>query len=392
MPGVGGGAVDDRLFTERIASVSRFDRLSRRLLGTDAYAPYLLIVAVYLFDVPFLHLVEVVLGRPQPFAPVANPALAVMLPGLLFVLYAARDLRDRFESVIDDLPEAGPTPTEGEERRGSARVWHAVLHLTATRRDGEYAPRELTSPRTAVGLLLLIWGLYVAFNLANPDAPEEMYRNTFFAIATLKAFVTIPFILVVGVDFLRAYVGAILVLPLEIRERGIIDFRDPIGYGHLKPVGDLIGRASVLSLVGFAFYVVFTAGGVAVGDPAYFPVVGPVLSIVIAGGVAVLVALFFFPVVLLHGHMRDAKHRKITEISEQVRASGPDGEMFPETAIPHDPDVARQYSQLFIHLRKVENTREYPIDVTHVQELVLAGLVPILADVSLGVLFEYLGH
>lgn len=380
------------LLIERLASKTGFDRASERLFGTEDYASYLLVVAVYIVDIPVLNGLDIILGVSDVFPLFANPALLAGLPGLLVVLYGARRIRSGFEEVVADLPGPATVAPRFRSDDEPGLVERILRRLMGLRRDGEWALEQLRSPRVTVGLVVFLWLLYIVFSISNPDAPEEMYTKNLPLFATIKAVLVIPFYLVVGADFLSAYVGVLVALPLKIRGMDLIDFRDPIGYGNLKPVGDLIGSTTRLSLYGFALYVIFAVGGTAVGDPAYTPYVGVVVTTVIAGGVALLVALFFLPVILLHGHMKDAKHRKISEISRQVREMGPDEEMFPETDIPEDATAASEYTHLFIHLTKVENTREYPIDISHIQELLLAGAVPFVAHVSSSIIFAYLGH
>lgn len=387
------GDVANRLWSERAAARLGFDRLGAAL-GRPGLAPYLLLAAVYALDVPVLSTVRYLQTGYHPY--LVNPA-AVMVPILAaYAIWSSRRLRDRFEAVIDDLlPDEAPLPTVSREL--PRRPWfdRAIRRLgTPDGVDEREQLATLIAPSLKRLLLVVAWGLYVAWILRSPTVQQLILESEGPVIGGIKYGLLLPFVyLPLAVEFVTTYLGTIVILPVQIRAIGLIDFQDPLGFGGLRPVGDLVRRATTHYLLGLGGYVAGIGIGHLLGRAGYVPQTGLLTTAFIGAATVLGVALFVFPVVVLHGHMKAAKHDRIHAIATEVERRGPeeDSNMFPDTSLPDSPADGSEYLHLYVKLRKVENTREFPIDVSHLQELVLAALVPYLAHVTVTFLLSYTG-
>lgn len=385
--------VRNELWIERAAEFVGLEALARERLDRPWLAPYLLFGFVYLVDYGLLAALQY---RGQGFHPfLANPSIVLLPVGMAFAIWAARRLRDAYEDTVEGLIENG-----GDERFGRppGPLARSVLRLDGTRTVGGVEGttlRKLVSDRLKVVLLLLGWGFHASWIVFTPDALAFIF-DVQGPVGAIRFFGTIPFVYyVIVVDFAAVYVGILLLLPYKVRTIGIINFQDPLAYGHLKPIGDLTKAGTKLYLFAVAAYVLFTGfSAYFAGADASLPGPVPVGLLGVSAAIVVGVALFVHPVIVVHGHMKNAKHEKIQELAREVEASGPreDEMMFPETSVPETPDDGHEYVQYFIKMTRVENTHEYPIDVSHLQELVLAALVPFVAHVTVTVLFSYVGN
>lgn len=384
---------DDRLWSERAAARLGFDRLGAGL-GRPGLAPYLLLAAVYALDVPVLSTVRYLQTGYHPY--LVNPA-AMMVPLLAaYAIWSSRRLRDRFEVVVDDLiPVGEPVPTVQHDP--PLRPWfdRAVRRLgTPDGADEREQLSTLIAPQLKWLLLVAAWGLYVAWILHSPTVQRLILESEGPLLGGIKYGVLLPGVyLPLAVEFVATYLGVIVILPVQIRAIGLIDFQDPLGFGGLRPVGDLVRRATSHYLLGLAGYVAGIGIGHLLGRAGFVPRVGLLTTAFIGGATVLGVALFVFPVIVLHGHMKAAKHDRIHDLATEVERRGPedDSNMFPDTSLPDSPADGSEYLHLYVKLRKVENTREFPIDVSHLQELVLAALVPYLAHVTVTYLLSYSG-
>lgn len=384
----------NRLWVERIATWLGIDRVT----DSPRLSPYLFILGVYLLDIPVLSTIGYLTNPTHPLVFTNNPVGSLGLPiGLVFGVWATRRLRRAYGRAVDGL--TGPSSLPDQYRRRLSPIGTAITGFGTTRDPDEPTAayvEELVSDRFKLLILVGMWLLYGAHLYLNPTSPEAVYDVAGPVIATIKVWAIIPLgYFVLAVDFIGTYAGVILLLPLKIREIGLMDFRDPLGYGQLKPVGDLIRSATIFYFIGLSVYAIWITSGELLGATAAVSV-STVITTVIVGGSVLGVVLFFLPIISLHGYMKSAKHEKIQEIAAEIRESGPtdDPEIFPETKLPEDADQGIEYTQLFIDMTVVENTREYPIDVSHLQEILLAAVIPYIAHITTTVIIELLpgGH
>lgn len=386
-----GEPTSNRLWIERMAGALGFDALSDRLFGRRDLGAYLLFGLAFFVDVPVLSTIQYVQRGFHPY--LVNPSTIIVPFGLAFGIWGARRLRDRYEATVAEILTEGHPEAFGQAPGPIVRT--LLWFSTDGSPDRPTSLLELVSDRLRILGLLVGWGYHVSWLVFNPDAMQYVFEMEGPIIGPIKYFGIIALVYyVIGVDFAAVYVGILLVAPLKLRRTGLIDFQDPLGYGRLKPLGDLIKSGTLYYFLAVGVWVVFT------GLSNYFARTGspiPAVAMVSTLGIAILivfgVVLFVLPILVVHGHMKHAKHQKIQQLAHEVERRGPEGDemMFPETKIPESVDEGHDYIQYFIKLTKVENTREYPIDVSHLQELVLAALVPYVAHVTVTFLLSYSG-
>lgn len=383
----GGGA--NRLWIERAATRLGLDRVAG-----PTRAPYLLLGSVYFVDVPILSSIRYVQTGFHPY--LVNPASASVIVLAIFALWSSRRLRDAFEETVAALPPGPEASTAQQDSMNDDRPPRSTLSRALLRfgrpseGTGERERLEpLVDPRLTTLALGTAWILYVAWITTNPTIQRLILVHEGPLIGGIKYGLLLPGVyLPLGAEFFVTYFGIIVLLPLEIRDAGLVNFQDPHGFGGLRPVGDLIRSASTYYLFGLGGYVAGIGLGFLLGEAGYVPSVGVVTTGFIVAGIFLGVLLFVYPVLVLHDHMKGAKHEKIQAIAAEVEQHGPpdDQNMFPETKVPTSLEEGNEYVHLYIKLRRVENMREYPIDTTHLQDLVLAVIFPLVAQLTVDLL------
>lgn len=390
-------APQNRLWSERVASLLGFDHIAD-WMGKPTWGPYLLIATIYFIDVPILSTIRYLQTGYHPY--LANPASGLIILLAVYAIWATRSLRNRYETTVSELISLdGQISGEaiGDDGAGLSVIGRTILRLgTSGVATDERSPLgTLVTPPLKVFAVLAAWGLFVGWILLNPSIQRIILVDEGLLIGGIKYGILIPIVyLTLAAEFFVSYLGIIVLLPLRIRQIGIVDFQDPLGFGGLRPVGDLIRRASTYYLLGLGGYVSGIGIGRLLAQAGYTPPIGAVTVAFIAGGITVGIVSFAYPLIVLHGHLKNAKHAKIDEIATEVERGGPpdDSNMFPETAVPASMDEGHEYVHLYIKMRKVENTREYPIDISHLQEFILAALVPFIAHVTVTYLLSSGGH
>lgn len=404
--------IENPLWIEQAAkAVGLYDR--EWLSDVPGLAPFALFAVIFAFDYGLLGAVQSLTRGFHPY--LGNPAVVLLPVGLVFAIWAAQRFRNGYEAGV-----AGLLANEGTDRfpQSLGFLGRSILAVegagsiargesgAVSRSDavgdagtlGEAAERHLrrlVSNRLKLVVLLVGWSFHASWLLFVPGSLEFVV-DVQGPVGMVRFFGFMPLVYYpIAVDFFAVYVGGFLVFPFKLRATGLINFQDPLGYGQLRPFGDLIRSGGRYYFVAVVLYVLFTGfTAVFVDSDASIPGVSPLsvfgVTATIVGGV-VLLAL---PIILLHGHLKEAKHRKIQELAADVEALGPqdDDRMFPETSVPESVDEGHAYIQYFIKITKVENTHEYPVDVSHIQELVLAAIVPFVAHVTVSLLATYVGN
>lgn len=384
---------DDRnlLWIERMATFLRFDVLASKLFNSPDYAAYLFFAVVYFFDVPVLSTIRFLQTGYHPF--LTNPSMIIVSIGFAFGIWAATRLRDSYERAIWEL-----LARKGIERieQSPGRLGQFLFWLDSIWKEDAESNKGLhvlVSDRLKLLLLAIGWTFHASWVFFNPGAQEFILGVEGPIIGSIKFFGLLPFVYyVIAVDFAAVYVGILLLLPQKIRATGIISFQDPLGYGFLKPFGELIKSASWYYFLGLAAYIVLTGvstyharTGAPVPEAQLVNTIGISLAVVFGG------VFFALPVLVIHGHMKHAKHEKIRRLAREVEQCGPVGEemMFPGKAVTDSRDQSLTYLHYFIKISTVENTHEYPIDVSHLQQIVIAASVPFIARVMVMLLRGY---
>lgn len=108
-------------------------------------------------------------------------------------------------------------------------------------------------------------------------------------------------------------------------------------------------------------------------------------SSLLVSGLLIGVLLFVFPIFWMHQYISRAKEIKIEAIAEETQAIGESNDIFPY-ATPESDQEANSYTYQFIALNQVQETKEYPLDISMIQEVLFALILPYLSTV----LFQFL--
>lgn len=370
------------LWVERLASLLRLDTLADRLHIAPTWGPYLFVILVYIIDLPLLGTIGYLQHPGTPHGLLNNPLGSLMVVvGLLYGVWATRRLHIAYHKTVQELPDPASLPQRYHHPL-PAPATHLLTAATDTTDGPDSMLQSMVTGRFKLGLYGLAIVLYLTHLAVNPTSPEATYRLNGPLIASIKVWVIVPILyMAVVVDFAATYLATTILLPLKVRHLGLLDFRDPLGYGHLRPIGTLLRTTTTHYFIGLTLYAIWVTSGVLTNAP-YAVEIESVITTAIAGGTLLGILLFLLPVVLLHTYITTAKTQKLEAIASQIRAQGPadDPHSFPETRPPTDPDHGHAYTQLYIDKTTVENTHDYPIDITHLQEIAITAVLPALAS------------
>ena len=349
-------SVGDRaptLLTEQLAARLGLDRVAAAL-GYPEGGAYLFPWLAALIDFGLLSGISwVVVGRET----YGSPILLAIPIGLSAAIFLARWLRRRYRDAVDSLA--------GERFDGSL----------------------LTLP---TGRLRL--GLFVAFYvgnqlqlLSNPAEAAGFVAIHGAAIAWTKYLFVSLFYFVIYADVAALLAAAMLLFPWRIyRARPELDFSDVHGFAGLYETSRLLQSGAVVYFLGVAAWTAFLyAPQSAETIPEISPLERLLFPLLWAGGVV----LYLGPVMLLHRYLVSQKEAKIEEIDAQLRELDPDGERkgIPYLS-PRREDIPL-VQQKYLELQQVRSQRDYPANVSIVEELALAALVPIVFQWGLSALF-----
>lgn len=383
------------LWIERYADATRLAGLADRLVGTDPtavdpdepsetdrppYGAYLVVTAAWLVTTAGFGAVQ--FARDGTVPVLRTPGLLLGLAPWLLVVYVIFRLRDRYASVVDGLPD----PVSLEHAREPRRTRRFLRAVGWDDPAGGVAKAEIVPRRTKLGLLVLGLGLHASWFVLDPSPMSHLTAVYGRALASVYFLVLVPLVyVVIGVELVSLYVGVLVLLPLKVTATDRIDFTDAKRFGGLRPLGRLLRDATASLLVFLALFAVFET--IAVGsDP-----LDPFSRVVLFGGMAFAAAAFLGPVYWLHKFMRHQKEARIDDITDEIRHSGPDDDVFPDTR-PVEPSHYDEYTYEYIKLSRVENMREFPVDFSLVLEFVFVLILPYLAHVSSIFVFEELLH
>ncbi|WP_338729342.1 hypothetical protein [Haladaptatus sp. DJG-WS-42] len=361
------GDTGNGLWIRWFARKTKCDRVATRLFGETTYGPFLFILLIVLLDGPLLSLVGAIQTSEVLLA--ENPGEWVLLLAWPFVVWLILRLETRYADTVAELPETerdlltGPAPTRN-------RVL-AFLGVPVSASSKAEANLDTIAPsKVKIGALtcgLLFHGSWLLF---DPGAGQFVTETAGPLVATVKFYGIYPLIYYpLGAEFLALYLGIHVILPFKIRQARLFDFSDPQGFAGLEPAGELVKSTSNYFLLLVTIFAVFQTVARGTGLSNAFP------TTLIVAGMGVGLVLFFAPVFWLNAYMQEAKRQKIEAIATQIRASGPDDEMFPYKKLG-TPENAGEYTHRFIQLQRVEHTNEYPVDFSILQEFLLALVLP----------------
>lgn len=347
-----GGDPEPTLLTERVAARMGLDRFAAAL-GYPGAGAYLFPWLAAFIDFGLLSGVSWVLIGRETYG---SPILLAIPVGLSAAVFLARWVRSRFRAAVDSL-------------------------------DGDgFDDSLLTLPtgRLRLGLFVVFYLGNQAQLLSNPAEVAGFVAIHGAAVAWTKYLVVSLFYYVIYADVAALLVVAMVVFPWRIYQaRPELDFSDVHGFAGLYETSRLLQAGAVVYFLGVAGWTAFLyAPQSAETIPEVSPVEQLVFPLLWGGGVL----LYLGPVMLLHRHLVAEKEAKIEEIDDQLRDLDPDGERkgLPYLS-PRREDIPL-VQQKYLELQQVRSQRDYPANVSIVEELALAALVPIVFQWGLSTL------
>lgn len=339
-----GGGQEPRLLTERAAGTLGLDRIAAAA-GYPRAGAYLFPWLAAFVDFGLLSGASYLLVGRESYG---SPLVLAVPVGLTVAVLLARWVRGRYRDAVENLP-------------GDALDADSLLALPAGR---------------------LRLGLYVAFYagnlvqlLSNPAEVQGFVAIHGAEVAWTKYIVASLLYYVVFADVAALLVAAMLALPWRIyRARPTLDFSDVRGFAGLYEASRLLQAGGTVYFLGVAAWTAFLyAPQSAESIPEVSPVEQLVFPLLWLGGVL----LYLGPVLLLHRYMAAEKQATIDEIDSELRKLDPEGEQqgLPYLS-PRREDIPL-VQQKYLELEQVRAAREYPANVTIVEELVMAALVPL---------------
>lgn len=340
-----GERVRPRLLSERVADRLGLTWLATRF-GRPGAAPYLVPTVGLVVDFAVLSSISYVTTDRSWFVNV--PAAVILAVGLLGGVWLGRWLRGRYATAVRNLPGEELTADQLLDRPGLA---------------------------VQVGFALLFHVGYVVENLASPSEVSAFVAIHGEAVTVATWIVPAAFYYVVYGDVASIVFASLLQLPWRISRTDLsLDFSDVRGFAGLYPVSRLLQSAAGVYFTALTVWTVFTVLPVFLGNAAG---VSAIERTVFPLYWIVGVLLYAAPVYLLHRHIAAKKEALIDEIDADIRSLDPDGK---ERGIPYfEPNEADRplLQQRFVELQQVKSTREYPANVTILQELGFAALLPV---------------
>ncbi|MFB6303111.1 MAG: hypothetical protein ABEH78_09665 [Haloferacaceae archaeon] len=375
------------LWVERMAAATGATGLAERL-GRPGWGPYLLFGAVWTVDVPVLSTIRYLRAGYHPI--LVNPGVALVPIVLLVALWSVLALRARFEdarTALADCTDGRDVADDGSPLDRLLDAWDRRVDRWVADTDDPEAWR-LIPTRLRAALFVVALVVHVAWVFGARGNPEMLLAREGVIVGAAKFGVLIPFFYFpVVVEFVSVVLAVHLLVPSLVRCGGRVDFEDPLGYGGLRPVGDLVEA----SATGYFVVLVLYAASVAIGtltDPT-IPEPGLVPSALITAGTAGGLVLFFGPMFSLHRFMSQQKEDRLEEIRREASKGGGGDAVFPNLG-PEEDDYLDEYTRHYMNLRRVSEMREFPVSYQRLSKVLGVAALPSLTEVVASYLLRLL--
>lgn len=377
------------LWVDRMASATGATRLAERL-GRPWLGPYLLLGGVWVVDIPVLSTIRYLRAGYHPM--LVNPGVGLIPVMLLFAVWSVEGLNDQFEEVRAALADC----TDGRDVDASPTVLARLLGAWDRRAERLAAVDDVEDPSTwdlvpeRIRLVFLLGGLLIHlwWVFASPGTLELLLAREGPVVGTLKFGLIIPvFYYPVVAEFLSVVLAVHLLVPNLVRRGRYVDFEDPLGYGGLRPVGELVEASATRYFVALVLYAI-TVAIATLTDPA-IPEPGLVPSVLIAVGTAAGLVLFFEPMFSLHWFMREQKEDRLAEIRREAHECGSSDALFPNLG-PDEDEHLDAYTRHYMNLRRVSDMREFPVSYRRLSKVFGVAALPYLTELSASYLLRLL--
>lgn len=373
------------LWIERVPQILGFTSVSERINKNPRWGSYIFIIIVVGVHIPMLSAV----GWLQTgiLSIEENPGeifQVVAWPAVVWIMFR---IKNKYEETIQKLPES----KDNDIQQLNTEWWVTNRFLTAAGVPAnpsgilDVEINKITTYQVKYTILFISLAFYVLQLLtSHSDLVGPVISLTGPIVAAIRFYLIIPFILLpISVEFVSIIIGTLILLPFRIRRAKLIDFSDPHGSAGLAPAGEIFKNVSVSYFIILTLFVMFQS--VAVGASATDQLSAP---IVIAGLVFGLM-IFIGPMMWLKSFVTAAKKAKIEALAEHSRAIGPTQELFPY-AEPESVDEANQYTYNHIRMQRVERTREFPVNMGMLQQVLFALILPYITSLAFDFLLQNL--
>lgn len=388
------------LFYEKVASALWYED------PRSNWGPYTVYLVLLFIDIGVLSTIQYIRFGYHPW--LTNPGLVTGIPAFLLGILAMRKMRDQYEETVDDLLAQRDKWIAGEKDFSSGTglvnwlIWRwdqLLVDWTSDNETDDIEPRfrTLASPRVKLFVYLVMLIVYGSWLFLIEGHLEFVLQTEGSIIGPIKFFLLLPFgYIPVVAEFVAIVIGINALLPTKIRSNGAIFFHDPLNHAGLRRIGSLITRSSTYYMGGVLLYVLSRITiDIFVLQTGVGVTTGPVLTIMIGLASVLGLVIFFLPMYTIHRFIGVKKEQKLDDLTEKLEEEcGESDAIFPDVnevlTNDSDRDIAGEYLQQFMNIQKIEKTKTYPTDVSHVIEFLFIVLIPFIAHVFSTVVFEFL--
>lgn len=400
-PGAAGrGRRRNDLFYEQIASTLWYED------PRSKWGPYTVYLTLLFIDIGVLSTIQYIRFGYHPW--VTNPGLVAGIPAFLIGILAMRKMRDQYVDVVEDLLAqrnkwiAGAMNFSSSTGLVNSLIWRwdqLLIDLAIEDGTDDVEPgfRTVASPRVKLTVYLFMLIVYGSWLFLIEGHLEFVIQTEGPIIGSIKFFLLLPFGYIPAVaEFVAIVISINALLPTKIRSNGAIYFHDPLNQAGLRRIGSLIKKSSTYYMGGVLLYVVSRiTSDIFVLQTGVGVTTGPVLTMMIGLASVLGLVIFFLPMYTIHRFVEAEKEQKLEDLMEKVEQEcGKSDAVFPDVsedlATDSEREIVGEYLQQFMNIRKVEKTKTYPTDVSHVVEFLFIVLLPFTAHVFSTVVFEFL--
>lgn len=333
------------LYIEQAARFLQLDRIAANFGWPFISGPMLLVWLLLFVDVPVLSTISYVTSggvyifELWPLVPV----------GLTLAVLLLLRLRDAYVDTVETL-----------QPRGAKADRDALKALVIARHRRAF--------------LMLWWGGYIGNIVLAPEAFFEFLAIEGLVIGLLKQAIIFGGYVPVLAEFTALVVTIHVLFPLELWRREYpLDFSDVSGFGGLRKVGVLLKYSTAVYYAGLIFYTVTTLAPIFLSTR--YPDPTSLQAVLFPFLWAIGLVMYAVPVLIINRHVTAEKRRELERIERELRGLDPDHEDFPYVDPPQE--LIPEYTYKFLELQQVHNTRDYPTNISILQDIVLAALVPL---------------
>lgn len=373
----------DELWVEKTADRLGFEQAASKLSGQQGMGPYLLILVTVLIHIPLLSVLG--FGETGTLSMSENPGELFQIPAWIAVIWILLRTKKTYTETVRDLPD----PIDEDirdlevESRWTTRLLSA-LGVPQNPTGKQDAGLEVLAPkRLKYGIVLGGWVVYGSQLVMNPDSLiGPVIDLTGPVVAGIRFFVIIPLIFYpIGAELLTVIVGALILLPFKIQRAGLVNFSDPKGFGGLISTGKLFKSVAVSYFILLALFTMFETVAIGTDPTEMFS------SALIVSGIGVGLVFFFAPVLWMKSYISAAKDAKLQTIAEATRSVGSTDDLLPYAEPESSADESR-YIYNHIRMQRVEATKEFPINIGMIYEVLVALVLPYLTSLSVDLVFS----